>query len=275
MTHYPTLQNTCCTPSRFWVHVFTKGVEPLWWSRIRLLRSIENIFGHHSFTSCIWFELQDQESWIRVFKLSSISIQTLTYFLCRSGRFRGGASKTGGQPKSPGGPNSGQGPSPTLSAQGNHSSGNLAPRVPPLQSSPSLSQTLSMDESGNVINTPVTSSNGDILAAYSLPSPKPLWLNNTYAKHIVKGNFMTLSARPKTVEPGEWIAHQGEMIICSKSFTKAANLVKLWSTTAIYGTLSRLFMRRRMTELQSAILERVLVCQLARKYLLLKLVLKP
>jgi len=51
--------------------------------------------------------------------------------------------------------------------------------------------------------------NGDVLAAYNLPRPKPLWLNNAYAKHIVKGNFMTLSARPKTVEPGEWIAHQG------------------------------------------------------------------
>lgn len=50
----------------------------------------------------------------------------------------------------------------------------------------------------------------DPLAAYNLPRPKPLWLNNAYAKHIVKGNFMTLSARPKTVEPGEWIAHQGK-----------------------------------------------------------------
>jgi hypothetical protein len=27
----------------------------------------------------------------------------------------------------------------------------------------------------------------------------------------VKGNFMTLSARPKTVEQGEWIAHQGKL----------------------------------------------------------------
>jgi hypothetical protein len=52
-------------------------------------------------------------------------------------------------------------------------------------------------------------SNDDPLAAYSLPNPAPLWLNPAYAKHIVKGNFMTLSARPKTVEPGEWIAHQG------------------------------------------------------------------
>ena len=50
---------------------------------------------------------------------------------------------------------------------------------------------------------------GDPLSVYNLHRPLPLWLNNTYAQHIVKGNFMTLSARPKTVEQGEWIAHQG------------------------------------------------------------------
>ncbi len=36
-----------------------------------------------------------------------------------------------------------------------------------------------------------------------------MWLNPAYAKHIVKGNFMTLSSRPKSVEQGEWMAHQG------------------------------------------------------------------
>ncbi|KAH8714439.1 Mob1/phocein [Ilyonectria robusta] len=41
-----------------------------------------------------------------------------------------------------------------------------------------------------------------------LPRPIPLWLNPAHTKHIVKGNFMTLSARPKTVEQGEWVAHQ-------------------------------------------------------------------
>lgn len=49
----------------------------------------------------------------------------------------------------------------------------------------------------------------EILASYHLPPVKPLWLNANYAKHIVKGNFLTLSAKPKTVEMGEWIAHQG------------------------------------------------------------------
>lgn len=52
----------------------------------------------------------------------------------------------------------------------------------------------------------------DVLASYHLPSPKPLWLNAAYARHIVRGNFMTLSARPKTVDMGEWIAHQGRLL---------------------------------------------------------------
>ncbi len=52
----------------------------------------------------------------------------------------------------------------------------------------------------------------DALGLYHLPRPLPLWLNPAYARHIVKGNFMTLSARPKTVEHGEWLAHQGMAI---------------------------------------------------------------
>jgi hypothetical protein len=65
---------------------------------------------------------------------------------------------------------------------------------------------------------------GDALSFYQLPRPKPLWLNDSYAKHIVKGNFMTLSARPKTVEQGEWIAHQGESL---RSFSFIASLICL------------------------------------------------
>lgn len=55
----------------------------------------------------------------------------------------------------------------------------------------------------------------DIINNYHLPRPLPLWLNAQYVKHIVKGNFMTLSARPKTVEQGEWIAHQGMQNVLS------------------------------------------------------------
>ncbi len=52
----------------------------------------------------------------------------------------------------------------------------------------------------------------EVLASYHLPPTKPLWLNANYAKHIVKGNFLTLSAKPKTVEMGEWVAHQGKYL---------------------------------------------------------------
>ncbi|KAL2761132.1 hypothetical protein ACRALDRAFT_2039616 [Sodiomyces alcalophilus JCM 7366] len=38
--------------------------------------------------------------------------------------------------------------------------------------------------------------------------PLPVWLNPSYSRQIVKGNLMALSARPKVVEQGEWIAHQ-------------------------------------------------------------------
>lgn len=64
------------------------------------------------------------------------------------------------------------------------------------------------DNPNSVESNSAMASADEILASYHLPSPKPLWLNVSYAKHIVKGNFMTLSARPKTVESGEWIAHQ-------------------------------------------------------------------
>lgn len=61
-----------------------------------------------------------------------------------------------------------------------------------------------MDQSSGIIPTAE-----EILTSYHLPPVKPMWLNANYAKHIVKGNFLTLSAKPKTVEMGEWIAHQG------------------------------------------------------------------
>ena len=133
--------------------------------------------------------------------LYSVSHPLLTNFFYSSGRFRGGG-KNGGS-KSPGPGNGAQPASPTGTSQSGSSSTSLAPRMPPLPSSPSLSQTLSMDDSTGSLP------GGDPLAFYNLPRPKPLWLNDAYSKHIVKGNFMTLSARPKTVEQGEWIAHQG------------------------------------------------------------------
>jgi hypothetical protein len=66
--------------------------------------------------------------------------------------------------------------------------------------------------------TTTPSNPADPLSGYNLPRPKPLWLNAVHAKHIVKGNFMTLSAKPKTLEQGEWIAHQGKMTGLSFTF---------------------------------------------------------
>ncbi|KAL8288959.1 hypothetical protein RB597_000849 [Gaeumannomyces tritici] len=123
-----------------------------------------------------------------------------TLFSGINARFRGGNKQTGGQVKSPTlnlGPNS-----PTALSQGSQSSTSLASKLPPLPNSPSLAYSIGMDDSG------VMASGEDILNSYHLPRPLPLWLNPGYARHIVKGNFMTLSARPKTVEQGEWIAHQ-------------------------------------------------------------------
>lgn len=122
-------------------------------------------------------------------------------------RFRGASGKTGVPSKSPTSSTSGNMPSPTSLSQGSQSSTNLAAKLPPLPNSPSLAQTIGMDEQSGVIQ-----SGQDILGSYHLPNPLPIWLNPAYAKHIVKGNFMTLSARPKTVEQGEWIAHQGREI---------------------------------------------------------------
>ncbi len=41
----------------------------------------------------------------------------------------------------------------------------------------------------------------------------PFFFREEYSNLIVKGNFMTLAAKPKLVEEGEWLAHQGLFII--------------------------------------------------------------
>lgn len=127
----------------------------------------------------------------------------------RNARFRGGAStKSGGPNKSPTSSTSGQLSPTNLSHQGSQSSLslNLPTKLPPLPNSPSLGLSFGTDDLGNM-----APSSNDILQGYHLPQPLPIWLNPAYAKHIVKGNFMTLSARPKTVDSGEWIAHQGRV----------------------------------------------------------------
>ncbi|KAF6842733.1 Maintenance of ploidy protein mob2 [Colletotrichum musicola] len=120
-------------------------------------------------------------------------------------RFRGNSAKPPGPNKSPTSSTAGQQPSSPTVAQAPQSSVK-APSVPPLPNSPSLAQTIGMDDQGGL------ATGDDVLNSYHLPRPMPIWLNTNYGKHIVKGNFMTLSARPKTVEQGEWIAHQGTLL---------------------------------------------------------------
>ncbi|KAH6691721.1 Mob1/phocein family protein [Plectosphaerella plurivora] len=126
--------------------------------------------------------------------------------LISNARFRSGGSQKPVPPplnKSPTPSSSGGLPaSPTVS-HGSQSSSSLAPKIPPLPSSPSFAQTIGAEETSGRAYT-----GDDYLNSYHLPRPLPVWLNSNYAKHIVKGNFMTLSARPKTVDPAEWIAHQ-------------------------------------------------------------------
>ncbi|OAR02621.1 hypothetical protein LLEC1_07155, partial [Akanthomyces lecanii] len=58
----------------------------------------------------------------------------------------------------------------------------------------------------------VSCSLGQSLASASTieyPNAWPLWQNPKYLKHIVTGDFMKLSVKPKTVDTGEWLAYQG------------------------------------------------------------------
>ncbi|KAF4122185.1 Mob1/phocein family [Geosmithia morbida] len=97
-------------------------------------------------------------------------------------RLRGSSSRSGGRSPGPGS----EGPSQAPAAS---SSGGPSPSVTPTAAGPGAPL---------IYNGPVS----------EWPRPLPAWLNRACAKHIVKGNFMTLSTRPKTVDQGEWIGHQ-------------------------------------------------------------------
>lgn len=42
-----------------------------------------------------------------------------------------------------------------------------------------------------------------------VPRKPPFFFREENSNLIVKGNFMTLAAKPEHVEKGEWLAHQG------------------------------------------------------------------
>jgi hypothetical protein len=50
----------------------------------------------------------------------------------------------------------------------------------------------------------------------------PLFFREEHASFIVKGNFMTLAAKPHLVEMGEWLAHQREWRQTSSSLSRFA-----------------------------------------------------
>lgn len=69
------------------------------------------------------------------------------------------------------------------------------PNIPPTPASPSL--TTAMAANNNAYHE-----NGT--------KKTPLFFREDYATFIVKGNFMTLAAKPALLEEGEWLAHQSE-----------------------------------------------------------------
>ncbi|KAH7130656.1 protein kinase-like protein activator [Dendryphion nanum] len=90
----------------------------------------------------------------------------------------------------------GQGtPSPTTP---NYSpSSSLPPSVPPMPHSPALSSSMSFESQG--VQEP---------QAPSSSRRPPFFFREEYSSLIVRGNFMTLAAKPKLVDEGEWLAHQ-------------------------------------------------------------------
>ena len=70
------------------------------------------------------------------------------------------------------------------------------PNVPAAPASPSLTTTTTANDQAHQSN--------------QAPKKLPFFFREEYAGFIVKGNFMTLAARPHLVEEGEWLAHQGE-----------------------------------------------------------------
>jgi len=48
----------------------------------------------------------------------------------------------------------------------------------------------------------------------------PFFFREEYSNLIVKGNFMTLAAKPKLVEEGEWLAHTGKHALLESEGSK-------------------------------------------------------
>lgn len=69
-----------------------------------------------------------------------------------------------------------------------------------LPQSPAMSSTVSFESQQGSDNS------------YQQHRNPPFFFREKYATLIVKGNFMTLAAKPVLIEEGEWLAHQGTLI---------------------------------------------------------------
>jgi hypothetical protein len=97
------------------------------------------------------------------------------------------------------------------------SSSSIATSISPAPQSPDLRQAMSFE---------------NMQPQDSQPRRPPFFFRDDYANLIVKGNFMTLAAKPVLVEEGEWLAHQGALrltfLFCH---TLANHQDQSWSST--------------------------------------------
>ena len=60
----------------------------------------------------------------------------------------------------------------------------------------------------------MSADSGDNVGGHPIPTTPalqrtPFYFREKYATLIVRGNFMTLAAKPMVIDEGEWLAHQG------------------------------------------------------------------
>lgn len=97
-------------------------------------------------------------------------------------------------------------PSPTTSGPYSPSAvPGQTPSFPPMPHSPALSSAMSFESQPTQEGAPSGSRR------------PPFFFREEYSSLIVRGNFMTLAAKPNLVEEGEWLAHQGTLFCrCSR-----------------------------------------------------------
>jgi hypothetical protein len=62
----------------------------------------------------------------------------------------------------------------------------------------------------------------------------PFFFREQYANLIVKGNFMTLAAKPVLVEEGEWLSHQGKISTLTSDHSHTDNCLQQSSSRTAY-----------------------------------------